>query len=491
MSVSSPGRFVRVGVLVALVGWSAVVPVPRAVGAAVFFVSATGDRADPAPGDGMCADVRDVCTLRAAIQEANALAGADTIVLAPGTFRLSLKGTGPGGGDLDIHSSVAIEGAGAGRSVIDAGGVDGIGDRALEVDEADGAIQVALRHLDVRGGRLATGYGAGIRVAPAEAGLRLELEGVRLSGNRVVGDAATDVGGGLWVGPGAKVVAVETTVERNRAHVGGGVKVATGGSLRLQRSAVVDNRAFDGGGVVASGSVALVTSTVDSNAIGAGPSGVGGVLAEGGTLTISGSALVGGPSALGSSLGATVSISGSIVKGGCSLSGVTDDGGHNLDGGTTCGFGRPSDLSSTPPRLGTLADHGGPTPTRTLKPASRAIGAGGSCGGTDQRGVPRGRACDIGAYQYAECLGRPVNVVGTPGPDVIGTGGHRDNILSLGGNDIVRAGAGKDRVCTRRGGDWIVGGRGADRLKGGTGRDWCDGGRGPDLAVCEVERRVA
>ncbi|MBK6742434.1 MAG: right-handed parallel beta-helix repeat-containing protein [Hydrogenophilales bacterium] len=48
-------------------------------GAATFTVNNAGDAADATPGDGNCATAGAVCTLRAAIEEANALAGADNI----------------------------------------------------------------------------------------------------------------------------------------------------------------------------------------------------------------------------------------------------------------------------------------------------------------------------------------------------------------------------------------------------------------------------
>ena len=76
--------------------------------------------------------------------------------------------------------------------------------------------------------------------------------------------------------------------------------------------------------------------------------------------------------------------------------------GHNLASDRTCPFTLPSDLPNTNPRLGPLADNGGPTDTLALLPGSPAINAGGSvgCPATDQRGVPRPPGhCDIGAFQ--------------------------------------------------------------------------------------------
>lgn len=49
------------------------------VSAATFTVDSTGDEVDLSPGNGICATSLGTCTLRAAIQEANALAGADNI----------------------------------------------------------------------------------------------------------------------------------------------------------------------------------------------------------------------------------------------------------------------------------------------------------------------------------------------------------------------------------------------------------------------------
>jgi hypothetical protein len=69
-------------------------------------------------------------------------------------------------------------------------------------------------------------------------------------------------------------------------------------------------------------------------------------------------------------------------------------------------------IYSQDPKLGPLADNGGPTPTHALRFDSPAIDAGHSGGATaDQRGLPRpiddpntpnadsGDGCDIGAYE--------------------------------------------------------------------------------------------
>ena len=101
--------------------------------AADFTVNVTTDAVDVDPGDGICevtATLGD-CTLRAAVMEANALAGADTITLPAGLYTLTITGVdeNPSAGqpweavinsdasigDLDITQDVTITGAGPGN----------------------------------------------------------------------------------------------------------------------------------------------------------------------------------------------------------------------------------------------------------------------------------------------------------------------------------------------------------------------------------------
>ena len=73
---------------------------------ASFTVDATHDAVDASPGDGVCADAGGACTLRAAVMETNALAGADEISLPPGTYVLSIPGAGEdadGDGGFGCH----------------------------------------------------------------------------------------------------------------------------------------------------------------------------------------------------------------------------------------------------------------------------------------------------------------------------------------------------------------------------------------------------
>jgi hypothetical protein len=93
------------------------------------------------------------------------------------------------------------------------------------------------------------------------------------------------------------------------------------------------------------------------------------------------------------------------------VSGSFTSQGHNLIGITNGGSGFPgtgdlvgSSASPLDPKVGPLADNGGPTFTVALLPGSPAIEAGTGIGvpPTDQRGVsrPQGPQTDIGAFEY-------------------------------------------------------------------------------------------
>lgn len=173
------------------------------------------------------------------------------------------------------------------------------------------------------------------------------------------------------------------------------------------------------------------------------------------------------------------------------------------------GGGADLDLTSTG-----AEDNGGPVPTVAIGPDSdaRDLVPGVECIEADARGVqrPAGKACDVGAYEYATCGGVVIGanaIIGTPGDDVLeGTAG-KDVILGQGGNDKINAKGGKDRVCGGEGkddikaaggndllygeggndriagnggNDRLFGGRGKDKLNGGPGRDRLNGGPGKD-----------
>lgn len=118
--------------------------------------------------------------------------------------------------------------------------------------------------------------------------------------------------------------------------------------------------------------------------------------------------------------GGSTSLENSIVaaNGLPSCAGTVVDGGHDIVFPDHTCPGVQVD-----PKLGALADNGGPTETQALSSGSPAIDAvpstGANCAAADQRGVkrPHGAACDIGAYERAA----PDATTGTAAPVTTGS----------------------------------------------------------------------
>jgi CSLREA domain-containing protein len=124
-------------------------PSPSVEAALVFLVDAPTDAEDANPGDGACLTLGGDCTLRAAVQEANATAGLDTVSLPAGTFTLSLGGVDEDAsmtGDIDIVDDLTVVGAGPDSTVVAAGGID----RIFHILGAD--LEVTFDNLTLTGG---------------------------------------------------------------------------------------------------------------------------------------------------------------------------------------------------------------------------------------------------------------------------------------------------------------------------------------------------
>lgn len=258
---------------------------PRPAGAAeVFVVTSSLDAVDVSPGDGICASGSGACTLRAAIQEANAVSGADVIRLPAGTYELTSIGAAEdlaATGDLDISGPVEIVGAGTATTVIDGGGHD----RVLHVLETAGG--VTLSGLTVQGGETVED-GAGIN---SQSDGALTLTAVTVTAN-----TTTASGGGIHTA-GGTLHLTGVTISGNRAATGGGVDSSgeptpTGlaSSLVIGDSSIVENEATDGdGGGIASGgegSLTLDTVTIADNV--ASGSGGGASVTGRSALTVTG-----------------------------------------------------------------------------------------------------------------------------------------------------------------------------------------------------------
>src|SRR5262249_2637248 len=124
-----------------------------------FAVNTTADSVDVNPGDGLAQDALGRTSLRAAVMEANALAGADTIQLPAGTFPLTLAGSGntsAASGDLDLTGDPAINGGLTGVTEITAAGLN---DRIFDLPQ--GVSSTQRRVINLNSLQLTDGVAAG------------------------------------------------------------------------------------------------------------------------------------------------------------------------------------------------------------------------------------------------------------------------------------------------------------------------------------------
>lgn len=380
-------------------------------GAATFTVNSGFDVQDLEPGNGLCVAylviiipaVLPYCTLRGAIEEANALAGEDTILLGSGTYRLSLTGRDEdqaGSGDLDITDSVHIIGAGADKTFIDAAGLD----RVFDIFGPDTV--VSLSGLSIINGKLpADGLmhrGGGLRNQG-----RLVINDVVISGNTLSG--TSDEGGGIYNNGSCSIR--DTTLHDNDAGLGGAVYNDVNGHLQVTAATLHHNSSRGGGGIVNKGSARLTNTTFFANTATGTNSLPGGAVRNSGNATLLHCTIAGNSSTTGgggiyndNTLILINTIIAGNATGNCLLqSGLISEGG-NLDSGTTCGlFIRPDDIFDHDPLLAPLHNNGGLTPTMALRPGSPAIDAGipSAQVTTDQRGLarPRRKGFDIGAFE--------------------------------------------------------------------------------------------
>jgi len=185
-----------------------------------------------------------------------------------------------------------------------------------------------------------------------------------------------------------------------------------GGALRNLNKAYVANTTFSGN--TAKGGPGVTCNPV-MPAVGSPGSAFGGAILNAATAVVcqvtfyrnSAQAPIGAGGAIhstGLTLVTNTILAGSLSGGDCG--GLITDGGHNLASDASCILTGTGSLNSTDPKVGPLADNGGPTLTHALLQGSPAIDAGGNadCFPTDQRGKPRPmfNGCDIGAYELQD-----------------------------------------------------------------------------------------
>ncbi len=195
-----------------------------------------------------------------------------------------------------------------------------------------------------------------------------------LTGSTLAGNTADEKGGGLFTSHSIDDDAVvrNSTISGNTAKHGGGIATETG-LTQIESSTITANTADanKGSGVAGNSAVDIGNSIVAGN--------------NGTDLDY---------------------LNGFPVK---FLS-----SNYNLvgNGNGTVAFNQSGDQINANPRLGALADNGGPTKTHALLSGSPAIDAGKTDLTTDQRGVARpfGAADDIGAFELGAAPGTTIGL---------------------------------------------------------------------------------
>jgi CSLREA domain-containing protein len=354
--------------------------------AATFTVNTIADAHDPNPGDGICGDSNEGCSLRAALEEANELPGEDHI-----QFSSAFEAPNPPNkivlrfGQLSIHGNITISGPGARQISVDADYQSSV----LRVYSSpfDFVSVARISDLTFQNGYLWNNSYSAAGINNSSSYLRLER--VTIRSNRAVGDnlSLTTYGGGIYNDEG-NVVLDSCTVNSNESKSYGG-GIYNDGDMEIKNSTISGNMAQLGGGISSEdGKIRITNSTIANN------------------WSVSG----GGIWNLEDLYLKNTIIANNLAQDCPDLYGSFDSMGYNLVENRQCSSGYvPWDLpEGTDPKLGVLKNNGGSTNTYALLPDSPAIDAGkcpvGNCSGNDQRGFgfPRkvGSAIDIGAYEY-------------------------------------------------------------------------------------------
>jgi CSLREA domain-containing protein len=201
--------------------------------AAVYTVNNPFDVSDANPGSGVCetASGNGVCTLRAAIQEANALAGDDSIILPPNTYLLTQTA------EVAISENLTITGSGAATTIIN-------GNKSLR--PGSGVLKIFNDAVvGISGVTIYNGSEGGIFNSGT-----LTLTNITVSGN------SASTGGGI--NNGEVLTVINSTVSGNSANIsGGGILNFPRSTVGLFNSTITDNRSdADSDGIGTGGGVA-------------------------------------------------------------------------------------------------------------------------------------------------------------------------------------------------------------------------------------------
>ena len=216
----------------------------------LFVVNTTADTQDVNPGNGICADSNGMCSLRAAITEANAIGGPNEITLPAGTYTETLVAANENanaGGDFDITSSISITGAGAASTIVQAAASPGTAtERVFHVLAGSASIDGVTIQNGVNLFSQAIG-GGGVRVEGATTELVL-------SNSTVTHNQSESRGGGVHANK-AQLTIANCNINNNSAGSAVAGTSGSGGGVAIDSE---DNVAVAGQG-------ATISNTVISN----------------------------------------------------------------------------------------------------------------------------------------------------------------------------------------------------------------------------------
>ncbi len=246
----------------------------------VITVDTTADGVAADPQSGLCRTAAGTCTLRAAVQTANARPGS-TVVVPEGRYILTIppdpqkvqgRNPDPTTGDLNLTAPTTLRGAGRDRTVLDANGIDRVLSISAPVTLTGSTVtggvtaQHEIPYYDTGGGGISNssnlvlddvvirgnsaGYGGGIFNVP---GSDLQTRNTLITGN-----TSGEAGG---VRCDNTCTFTDTTISDNRvvnpgvwyrpggfAGRGGGVDVRGRGVVTFDRATITGNSASDAGG---------------------------------------------------------------------------------------------------------------------------------------------------------------------------------------------------------------------------------------------------
>lgn len=216
------------------------------VNAATFVVNTTNDTVDATPGDGTCADASAACSLRAAISEANALAGDDTITVPAGTYTQTLVAANEdlnAGGDWDIASNITINGADAATTFLQAAATAGTAtERVLNIRSGT----VTISNVTIRNGRFTGTMTASTRGAGIENLGTLTLNTVTVRDNQINSTTGNPIGGGLHNAGPALTLTNSTITANSNVRVSGGSAFGGGMSSIVAVTMTITNSSISG-----------------------------------------------------------------------------------------------------------------------------------------------------------------------------------------------------------------------------------------------------